>query len=30
MTAQHRVWRVHGGRLVAAEWKVELESELDV
>ena len=26
---RHRVLRVHGGRLVAAERRVELQSELD-
>jgi hypothetical protein len=29
MTANHRVLRVHGGRLVVAERRLELESELD-
>jgi hypothetical protein len=29
MTATHRVLRVHGGRLVVAERRAELESELD-
>jgi hypothetical protein len=29
MTASHRVLRVHGGRLVVAERRAELESELD-
>ncbi len=29
MTATHRVLRVHGGRLVVAERRAELEAELD-
>ncbi len=29
MTASHRVLRVHGGRLVVAERRLELEAELD-
>jgi hypothetical protein len=29
MTAVHRVLRVQGGRLVVAERRLELESELD-
>jgi hypothetical protein len=29
MTTSHRVLRVHGGRLVVAERRVELEAELD-
>jgi hypothetical protein len=29
MSAAHRVLRVHGGRLVVAERRVELEGELD-
>ena len=29
MTATHRVLRVHGGRLVVAERRLELEAELD-
>jgi hypothetical protein len=29
MTANHRVLRVHGGRLVVAERRLELEAELD-
>jgi hypothetical protein len=29
MTAHHRVLRVHGGRLVVGERRVELEAELD-
>ncbi len=29
MTVHHRVLRVHGGRLVVGERRVELESELD-
>lgn len=29
MTAKHRVLRVHGGRLVVAERRLELELELD-
>ena len=29
MTAAHRVLRVHGGRLVVAERRLELETELD-
>ncbi|MHB1516766.1 MAG: hypothetical protein ACYCVN_14190 [Acidimicrobiales bacterium] len=29
MTGEHRVLRVHGGRLVVAERRVELEGELD-
>ena len=29
MTPSHRVLRVHGGRLVVAERRLELESELD-
>jgi hypothetical protein len=29
MSVQHRVLRVHGGRLVVAERRVELEAELD-
>jgi hypothetical protein len=29
MTIAHRVLRVHGGRLVVAERRVELEAELD-
>jgi hypothetical protein len=30
VTADHRVLRVHGGRLVVAERRLELEAELDV
>ena len=29
MTSTHRVLRVHGGRLVVAERRIELEAELD-
>jgi hypothetical protein len=29
MTADHRVLRVHGGRLVVAERRIELQTELD-
>ena len=29
MTVDHRVLRVHGGRLVVAERRIELETELD-
>ncbi|HEY7915581.1 MAG TPA: hypothetical protein VIC86_01265 [Acidimicrobiales bacterium] len=29
MTADHRVLRVHGGRLVVAERRIDLETELD-
>ena len=29
MTGDHRVLRVHGGRLVVAERRLDLESELD-
>ena len=29
MTALHRVLRVHGGRLVVGERRLELEAELD-
>ncbi len=29
MTTHHRVLRVHGGRLVVGERRVELEAELD-
>ncbi len=29
MIASHRVLRVHGGRLVVAERRLELEAELD-
>ncbi len=29
MTTAHRVLRVHGGRLVVAERRLELERELD-
>lgn len=29
MTATHRLLRIHGGRLVVAEPRVELEHELD-
>ena len=29
MTPTHRVLRVHGGRLVVAERRLELEAELD-
>ncbi len=29
MTSHHRVLRVHGGRLVVSERRVELEGELD-
>ena len=29
MTATHRVLRVHGGRLVVADRRLELEAELD-
>jgi hypothetical protein len=29
VTAQHRVLRVHGGRLVVAERRLDLETELD-
>ncbi len=29
MTDTHRVLRVHGGRLVVAERRLELEAELD-
>jgi hypothetical protein len=29
MTSTHRVLRVHGGRLVVAERRSELEAELD-
>ncbi|MGO8872255.1 MAG: hypothetical protein ACLQPH_12800 [Acidimicrobiales bacterium] len=29
MSTNHRVVRVHGGRLVVAERRVELEDELD-
>ncbi len=29
MTPAHRVLRVHGGRLVVAERRLDLESELD-
>lgn len=29
MTSVHRVLRVHGGRLVVAERRLELEAELD-
>ncbi len=29
MSATHRVLRVHGGRLVVAERRLELEGELD-
>ena len=29
MTARHRILRVHGGRLVVGERRLELEAELD-
>jgi hypothetical protein len=29
VTVRHRVLRVHGGRLVVAERRLDLESELD-
>jgi hypothetical protein len=29
MTVHHRVLRVHGGRLVVAERRLDLEAELD-
>lgn len=29
MTVDHRVLRVHGGRLVVAERRIDLETELD-
>jgi hypothetical protein len=29
MTTSHRVLRVHGGRLVVAERRLDLETELD-
>ncbi len=29
MTVSHRVLRVHGGRLVVAERRLDLETELD-
>jgi hypothetical protein len=29
VSAQHRVLRVHGGRLVVAERRLDLENELD-
>ncbi len=29
MTAQHRLLRIHGGRLVVPERRLELEAELD-
>ena len=29
MTPRHRILRVHGGRLVVAERRLELEAELD-